>query len=289
LAVRGEMGAGRVLFTGLLLAVFLLALRPSARAGDYPWRAQAGEERSIASEIVVPVGFARTEVEAESFGAWLRHLPVKAKGAPVLLHDGRRKPDQGVHAAVLDIDTGKRDLQQCADAVIRLRAEYLFSRKRLDAIRFRATSGDEMPFEKWGAGYRPVVRGDRLTWARQTQEDWSHASLRGYLDSVFTYAGSYSLAGELKPRRDAEDLRIGDVFIRAGFPGHAVIVVDAAGDIETHEKIFLLAQSYMPAQDMHVLKNPSDGSLSPWYRIPSGPTLDTPEWTFKKNELKYFE
>ena len=82
-----------------------------------------------------------------------------------------------------------------------------------------------------------------------------------------------------------EKLSIGDVFIVGGSPGHAVIVVDVAEN-ESGEKIFILAQSYMPAQDIHVLINASDNANSPWYNYPLGETLQTPEWTFNKINLK---
>jgi len=52
-------------------------------------------------------------------------------------------------------------------------------------------------------------------------------------------------------------------------PGHAVIVVDMAEDAKG-QRAFLLAQSYMPAQDIHILKNPMDADLSPWCRVPRG-------------------
>src|SRR5262245_19513806 len=71
----------------------------------------------------------------------------------------------------------------------------------------------------------------------------------------------------------------GDVFIQAGYPGHAVIVVDVAKDRQGH-KVFLLAQSYMPAQDMQILRNPELRALGPWYDANFGAILRTPEWTF---------
>ncbi|MBN1525641.1 MAG: hypothetical protein JW904_14275 [Spirochaetales bacterium] len=46
------------------------------------------------------------------------------------------------------------------------------------------------------------------------------------------------------------------------------------------EKIFLLAQSYMPAQEIQIVINPGSDSLSPWYSADFGPILDTPEWRF---------
>jgi hypothetical protein len=54
------------------------------------------------------------------------------------------------------------------------------------------------------------------------------------------------------------------------------------------KKIFLLAQSYMPAQELQILKNPNNAKMSPWYSEEFGETLITPEWTFKKAHLKRF-
>ena len=106
------------------------------------------------------------------------------------------------------------------------------------------------------------------------------------MDMVFTYAGSSSLSKELKPVKNIEDIEIGNVFIHGGFPGHAIIVVDIALNPQTGEKIFMLAQSYMPAQEIHILKNPNDPALSPWYSVNYEGALVTPEWVFQKNELK---
>ena len=51
-------------------------------------------------------------------------------------------------------------------------------------------------------------------------------------------------------------------------------------------RVFLLAQSYMPAQDVHIVRNPMD-EMTPWYRADSlAGTVETPEYTFKTNELR---
>jgi len=98
-----------------------------------PWLSSYDPATSIASCIAPPKGFERIPASTNTFTAWLRGLPLKQAGTPVYLHSARKKHDQSAHYRVIDIDTGKRDLQQCADAVIRLRAEYLFSQKKLYA------------------------------------------------------------------------------------------------------------------------------------------------------------
>ncbi|MBI5569938.1 MAG: DUF4846 domain-containing protein [Desulfomonile tiedjei] len=271
----------------MLLAVLVIPC--AAQTNGYAWLAGAEPQFTIASRIATPEGFRRINVPYGSFADWLRHLPLKKPGTAVLLHNGKLKPNQDAHFAVVDIDTGPRDLQQCADAIIRLRAEYLLSKGAHQDIQFRFTSGDRASWGRWESGYRPHIEGNKVTWAKSAREDSSYTGFRSYLDVVFTYAGTASLSRELTPRLNPFAIQIGDIFIRGGSPGHAVIVVDMAEHVRTGEKVFLLAQSYMPAQDMHVLKNPTDDDQSPWYRIPSGDVLETPEWRFDKTELKTFE
>jgi Domain of unknown function (4846) len=169
---------------------------------------------------------------------------------------------QDVHVAVIDIDVGSRDLRQCADAIMRLRGEWLFSAGR--PVAFNDTDGK------------------RRTFSARDKSD--HVAFRKYMDLVFAYAGTYSLEHELKPTPLA-DIQIGDVFVKGGFPGHAVLVADMAENAQTGEKRFLLIQSYMPAQEMHVLKNPAAPDGSPWYPAAISGDLVTPEWTFAPGAL----
>ena len=185
------------------------------------------------------------------------------------------------------IDVGDNDLQQCADAVIRLRSEFLYSTGRFNDIHFNFTSGDKASWIDWSEGYRPDVQENHVTWNQAEDADSGYDNFRRYLDCVMTYAGTYSLSKELQKVPDLDDMQIGDVFVQGGFPGHAVLVVDMALSEATGQKLFLIAQSFMPAQDLHILKNP-DGRFSPWYELDFGENLHTPDWTFTKEDLYRF-
>src|SRR5712675_2018064 len=80
-------------------------------------------------EIKMPDGCKRIPAQPGSFGEWLRAIPLR-KDNHVYLYNGLPKRNQTAQFAVLDISVGNKDLQQCADAVMRLRAEYLFAVKR---------------------------------------------------------------------------------------------------------------------------------------------------------------
>ncbi|MDH5654754.1 MAG: DUF4846 domain-containing protein [Spirochaetia bacterium] len=245
-------------------------------------------EKNRVSSILLPDGYKRITLQPNSFEDYLRNFPLKGKGAPVYYYNGRKKASQKFHFAVLDIDTGSRDLQQCADAVMRLRAEYLYSKKLYHKIKFNLTSGDPFPYSRWAKGERPLIKKNRLYFIKKHGFSYEYRSFRKYLDFVFVYAGSYSLSRELISVSDIQKIQPGNVFIQGGFPGHAVIVMDTAIHNKRGDVIFLLAQSYMPAQDIHILLNLKDGELSPWYSINFRKNLETPEWIFHKEDLKKF-
>ncbi len=215
---------------------------------------------SIAA-IPLPAGFKRLPADSNSFAAWLQQVKLK-KDRTVYLYNGAKKVNQQAQFAVLDISVGDKDLQQCADAVMRLRAEYLFATHQYSSILFSDNEGKQYQFT----------------------QPYTSEHLHTYLQTVFGMCGSASLAKQLDAA-DIKTIQPGDVFIRGGFPGHAVIVMDVAMNGEG-KKIFLLAQSYMPAQDIHVLTDPSNKNLSPWYDEADDDEIYTPEYVFRKNELR---
>jgi hypothetical protein len=264
---------------------------PDSLPGDPPqrycWPGADTGNAQICTRFDVPEGYARIKTGNHSFGTWLRHLPLLPHGTPVLLHNGQRKRNQNAHVAVVNIDPGKADLQQCADAVMRLRAEYLFAQQRYSEIAFNFTSGDRCDYLSWCKGERIDTRkpGKRLYNGRKAVTG-EYTAFRRYLNDVFMYAGTLSLSREMKTV-PADSMQIGDVFIKGGSPGHACIVADMAIN-SNGEKVFMLLQSYMPAQHIQVLRNPGEAGNNPWYPLSFGNVLITPEWEFQRSQLMRF-
>lgn len=243
--------------------------------------------KNLETRFLLPEGFQRAKADSNSFSAYLRKLPLKPDGSKVKYFNGEEKNSEGVYDAVVDLPIGKKDLHQCADAVMRLRAEYLYEQKQYDKIHFNFTNGWRCDYAEWMKGKRVAVNGNKTSWKQSAQPSNTEKDFWNYMEIIFSYAGSLSLSKEMKSV-PVEDLQIGDVFILGGSPGHAVIVVDVAINPKTNQKIFMLAQSYMPAQETQILINPNDEKLSPWYSADFGETLITPEWKFDKSELKRF-
>jgi hypothetical protein len=243
---------------------------------------------TIETRILVPDGYERVTLTGSSFGAYLRQLPLKPDGARVMTYDGRPKKEEGVYCAVADKPIGNKNLHQCADAVIRLRAEYFYERGEYDNIHFNFTNGMRVDYTEWMKGKRLSIKGNTSYWYQATKPLNTPETFWKYLEIIFSYAGSMSLSKELVPV-EIEEMKVGDVFIRGGFPGHAMQVADMAENRETGKRIFLLIQSYMPAQEIQVVINPNNKKLNPWYSTDFGDKLATPEWDFYRNQLMRFE
>ena len=242
---------------------------------------------SIKTRFNPPYSFTRVNPEANSFANYLQNFPLKPHNSKVHLFNGELKYIQNIHSAVFDIDVGNRDLQQCADAIMRLRSEFLYEQKQFDKISFNFTNGFKADYATWRSGFRIKVGRKKVSWLKTSTSTNSYETFRHYLMMVFNYAGTLSLEKELN-NVAIEQLQIGDIFIQGGSPGHAIIVVDVAKN-KKGEKVFLLAQSYMPAQDIHILKNLNNSGMGPWYSTTNLESLNTPEWTFTKNDLKRFD
>ena len=251
-----------------------------------PWNHTSGE--TIAKSIETPSGYSRINFQAGSFEDFLRNLPLKKRGSQVFLFNKDLKDNQDAHERVVDIDTGDKNLQQCADAIMRLVAEYHYFKGKESNISFHLANRQILSYSMFQKNKRPYIKNNKLFWKQTEKQKSKRESFYEYLNFLFTYAGSVSLPYDTYKIHLGE-AQSGDILLDPGSPGHAIMIVDTAIHKETKEKIFLLLQSYMPAQDMHVLKNPKNIKLSPWYRESEmKKEIETPEWKFHSGQFRRF-
>lgn len=200
--------------------------------------------RGCIGEISTPKGFERVAVDAGSIGEYIRRIPLQKRGSHMKYFDGRIAYGQYFGYAVLDIPM-LSSIEQCADAVMRIRAEYLWESGQYGQIHFHSVSGKN---QKYGGG------SDRN-------------SFEAYLRKVYGNSNTTSLRREMSPK-DIRDIAPGDVFVyespRPGFYGHAVLVADVARNYRTGQTAVMLAQSSTPALTMHIIRDILHPFHSPW-------------------------
>jgi hypothetical protein len=273
--------------TKLIIGIFILLCGcryDNSKIAVHPSR------QTLLERIQTPQGYEWIIEESGSFGEFLQNVQLQKAGS--LIFDYKQKPirNQFEHIAVLNYDIGDKDLQQCADAIIRLRAEYLFQQKRFDDIHFQFTNGDVFSWNDYKTGIRPqLISSSKVAFNKVAGEDDSYKSFRNYLDVVFMYAGTISLHNETTAVSDNNKIKTGDFLVTPGSPGHAVIIAGRAIN-KKGEIIFLLVQGYTPAQSIHVITNPYNGKINPWYKldIHKHPT-STAGYEFQKTNIRTFK
>lgn len=246
------------------------------------------DKNTIKERFSPPKGYEWHSEKAGSFGEFIENFKLKPYGSQILRYDGSPISTQHLHEAVFDIDTGNKDLQQCADAAIRLRAEYLYKEKRFDEIKFHFTSGDLLSWNDYKNGTRAFVNGNSVSFRKTAGFDDSYQAFRNYLDLIFNYAGTISLYKETKQVLKTSDLKTGDILITPGSPGHIVFIAGVSQNKEG-KKLFLLGEGFTPAQSIHLLSNPFNKNISPWYDLDvnAGETK-TARYIFKPTNFRSF-
>lgn len=217
-----------------------------------------------------------------SWQYFLQHLPIV--DSPIVNYKGIPITYQQKHVGIIPFDVGKSDLQQCADALMRLRAEYLFKQKRYNEVGFHFVDGSYYSWNDYCKGLRPLLKANGIQFVKSAASEKTHESLRRYLDIVYAYASTISLAKELKP---ATGFEIGTIVIHAGSPGHCFIIIDETTN-NKGERVYKLAEGYTPAQSIYVLRNLNEDGISPWYQLKKG-VIETASYLFDDYKLGKFE
>ncbi len=243
---------------------------------------------TIVSRVNLPTGYKRVAYPPGSFEEYLRNYKLKPYGSKIINYDGSTYFWQQGHIGILEIPVPENGLQQCADALIRVRSEYLWESNRQDEIGFNFTSGHYCSWEKYAAGYRPEIEGNSVSFHKTAGIDASQENFYRYLNLIYTYAGTLSLYHELPRIEDAQDLKIGDMLIKGGSPGHIVMICDEVVHANG-EKLYLLFQGNTPAQNVHLVKNLEEPLISPWYKLEKDVVIPVSNYTFQSSKFVRFK
>lgn len=243
---------------------------------------------TIIKRIKVPEGYTRATYPENSFQHFIQQYPLQPYGSKIINYDGNPYFYQSGHVGILQLSVPKNGLQQCADALIRLRAEYLWKMNRKDKIGYEFTSGHYCSWKNYAEGYRPKVNGNKVSFHKTAKANHSKENFYSYLNLIFTYSGTLSLYNELPKVTTTKALQVGDMLVYPGTPGHIVMIVDEIVNAQG-EKRFALAQGNTPAQSVHLLKNPMDATWSPWYQLAPQQYIEVPGYYFESAKFIRFK
>jgi len=231
-----------------LLSLFLLSPNTNAQENvSYPFVSEYSSSQSINGRIFPPPDFERVSLQSDSgYSAWIRHLPLKPKGSPVLTWRGDTLKTAESIVAVVDLDIPNQNYQ-CADVAMRLWAEYLWSQNRQDKIEFTSLAGVPL-----------IWKGDK------------QQAFMKYLNKVMAYCNTSSMARDYKIVHP-DSLLPGDMYIQPdpsgkGGIGHLSIIFDIAENYKG-EKVYLFGYGFMPAQDLHILWPDEDEGIAEWFSL----------------------
>ena len=164
------------------------------------------DSSTIKTRVNLPEGYKRVSYSNGSYEDYLRNYKLKPFGSKIINYDDSEYFWQGGHVGILEVPVPKNGLQQCADALIRIRSEYLWESNRKDEIGFNFTSGHYCSWVAYAEGYRPKINGNKVSFHKTASVNTSKENFYKYLNLIYMYSGTLSLYNELKSI-DAKDLK----------------------------------------------------------------------------------
>jgi hypothetical protein len=211
--------------------------------------------------------FKRIKSAPGTFAQWLRDLPTKPPGSPVLNYRGLvyKRGDDTTVAAVIDWDIHGKRMEQCMDILIRLYAEFLWSDNRREELIFPLPGGYHLKWVEWLGGMRPYFKGINVTMKKTARVDSSRTSFESYLSVIFAESHTQQFYHGYRSI-DPKNLQIGDFVVKKGTKSHAVMIVDLVRD-DSGEMMALIGHGDTPACQFYLLNYRNN---DPWFPINLG-------------------
>lgn len=234
-----------------------------------------------------PAGYQRIQPESGSFEEYLQNFTLRDYGTKPLVYDTETKTlinDESAPAvSVLALDLiNKGNLQQSSDSMVRLYAEYLYSKGRFSDIAFNllTTPAFRCDFDTWSKGGRldlsKINEGNQISWCLDHSGNCGHkdvelgtsaGTFRYYLQNVMTYSDTSSLVTNMNKISAPQDAAIGDMIVYADPQAAPAIIIDLAVSASDGSKIYIMARGGSPACEIYIVRNESDADRNPWHKL----------------------
>lgn len=158
-------------------------------------------------------------------------------------------------------------VEQCADIVVRLVAEYANGNGNADEIVFRSLSGQRIEWKRWLQGrYAVNTDASAIIYHAGAARTETPREFDEFLTFVMSYVNTASLRRDWREVAPG-DIQIGDVLIQpsclgAGM-GHMSMVVDACED-SAGNRLYLFVDGYTPARVPVVRQREPNKPMSAW-------------------------
>tara|TARA_R100000935_G_scaffold27670_2_gene47869 strand:+ start:419 stop:1132 length:714 start_codon:yes stop_codon:yes gene_type:complete len=217
--------------------------------------------QTIESYFKTPEDYKRTI--QSNYHNWIISRKINTKDK-VKYYDGESIKGLNVYyKAKFVYDIGKKDLHHCADAVMYNDARYFFDTKQYKKISYTFSHNAKV-----------------YSYTKQFKV-FNEKTFKKYITMVWGYAGTWSLKQYDTVEINIRQMQVGDMFLIGGFPGHAMSVIDMIENDKGSKK-FMLAQSFMPAQEQHILLNPNTNNV--WFN-----SVSEIPWNFSNKDLRRFK
>ena len=228
----------------------------------------------LADRFPPPQGSQRIAPAEGSFGDWLEKIPIDTNKKILHYYTGDEALQQNGHAAIVDIPV-KNNVQDSRKIIMRIRAEYLYQQGRYDEIEFRNKEGRIINPRIWYAQKYPGTEFNfpYREFNRFIKESLPGADWSEYMNNLERIAPSEAEAGDI-------------VYQKSG-GSHAMMIAGAAEN-PSRERMLLFIEGATPPAEVHVVANPADPSISPWYRMEESRPVRTPYWVFNDRNFYRF-
>jgi len=290
---------GVVLVAAIVLAILLInngdgkdknpngtpALSATPVATEEPVKKPIVEDATTLGErFNPPEGYVKVDVDSGSYAEFIRNYTLKPFNSVAYYYDDKTgsylENKEASKLGVFQLPTALNRWMQCADSVIMLYAEHLYAEKKYSEISFTFANGFVCDWMSYMQGNRFNMKTNK--WELKAEPSDTYETFQKYLDLVYQFANTDSLARDMSSSPAMDDIQIGDAFVvgvsqlqavaSAINPdldikyGHAIFVVDVAVNKETGKKIFMLAEGNTPATEIAVIENPNT-DMGVWFEF----------------------